>query len=158
MCHLLPVSALIWEPLKISKPYFLCFCFVTSTSWLLLSIRIQKRGTYCCNHHLQLIMSSLKMVDQTRRIMDVTKKKKFGLEKNVFSTIWQDLFGSLFGALCGKISFGIVDCTIVLGLFNADSGIFFLIRLNYHLSGAITIREQFIDIIILAERYKIIFI
>ena len=35
---------------------------------------------------------------------------------------------------------------------------FFLIRLNYHLSGAITIREQFIDIIILAERYEIIYL
>ena len=30
-----------------------------------------------------------------------------------------------YGALCGKISFGIVDYTIVLGLFNGDSGIFF---------------------------------
>ena len=55
------------------------------------------------------------------------------------------------------IWFSTLHYTIVLG-FSMVLTAFFLIRLNYHLSGAITIREQFIDIIILAERYKIIFI
>ena len=58
--------------------------------------------------------------------MDVTKKKKFGLEKKcLFYYMTRSFWVLQFGALCGKISFGIVDYTIVLGLFNGDSGIFF---------------------------------
>ena len=66
--------------------------------------------------------------------MDVTKKKKFGLEKNVFSTIWQDLFGFFnMGPFAGRLLLRnriyhlvyLVDYTIILGLFNGDSGIFF---------------------------------
>ena len=74
--------------------------------------------------------------------MDVTKKKKFGLKKMSF-LLYDKIFlgSSIWGPLWVTFCSEIVDYTIILGLFNGASGIFFLIRLNYHLSGAITIKR-----------------